>query len=160
MSAEKESAIKLIATNPNGRGGYFIEDVLEAGIVLQGTEVKSLRQTSPNLKDAYVEVRVRGSKLEAWLLNTHIAPYSHGNIWNHEPLRRRKLLLKANEIQKLFGSTTKKGMTIVPLQMYFKKGRVKVEIGVGKGKKKGDKRDSLKRKSADLEMKQALKRYK
>jgi SsrA-binding protein len=160
MSADSkaDSGIKLIATNPNGRGKFLIEDVLEAGIMLNGTEVKSLRQSSPNLKDAYVEIKAKGTNLEAWLLNTHIAPYTHGNIWNHEPMRRRKLLLHANEIQKLFGATSKKGMTVVPLKMYFKKGMVKVEIGVGKGKKKHDKRQDLKEKSANKEMKRALQR--
>ena len=148
---------KLIASNPQARFNYFIEEVVEAGIVLTGTEVKSLRSQTPNLKDAFVEVESRGSKMEAWLLNAHIAPYSHGNIWNHDPLRKRKLLLHRHQIEKMFVSLTQKGLTIVPLRMYFKKGCAKVELGLGKGKKKFDKRDSLKKKSADREMDRARK---
>ena len=149
---------KLIAKNPNAHSNYFISEVYEAGIALVGTEVKSIRNQSPNLKDSYVEVRSRAGKFEAWLLNAHVGPYSHGNIWNHEALRKRKLLLHGYELSKLYVAVTQKGMTLVPMRMYFKKGRVKIEIGLGKGKKKYDKRETLKKKSADLEMERARKR--
>lgn len=148
---------KLIASNPAARHNYFIDEVVEAGLVLTGTEVKSLRNQTPNLKDAFVEVSGRAGSMEAWLLNAHIAPYSHGNIWNHDPLRKRKLLLHHHQIEKIFGAITKGGLSVVPLRMYFKKGRAKVELGLGKGKKKHDKRETLKKKSADREMAQARK---
>ncbi|OFZ00257.1 MAG: SsrA-binding protein, partial [Bdellovibrionales bacterium GWB1_52_6] len=141
---------------PTARSNYFIEEVIEAGIALTGTEVKSLRSQTPNIRDAFVEVTGR-VKLEAWLLNAHIAPYTHGNIWNHDPLRRRKLLLHRNQIDKLFGAITQKGLNVIPLRMYFKAGKAKIELGVGKGKKKYDKREDLKKKSAQKEMDQALK---
>jgi len=150
--ASKPGGEQLIATNPNGRSNYFIEEVLEAGLVLTGTEVKSLRMQAPNLRDAYVEVKSGGKTAEAWLVNVHIGPYSHGNIWNHEANRRRKLLLHSHQIHQLFGSVTLKGLSIIPLRMYFLKGRAKVELGVGKGKKKYDKREDLKKKSAEREM--------
>jgi SsrA-binding protein len=148
---------KLIATNPIARSNFSIESTLEAGLVLTGTEIKSIRAQSPNLRDGFVEVSQSGSRFEAWLVNTHIAPYSHGNIWNHEPLRRRKLLLHAKEIERLWGALTQRGMTIVPTRMYFKDGLVKIEIGVGKGKNKIDKRDDIKSRSAEREMDRAMK---
>jgi SsrA-binding protein len=152
MSDKKDSGEKLIATNPNGRTNYFIEETLEAGIMLTGTEVKSLRAQAPNLRDAYVEVKSSSSRVEAWLLNMHISPYAHGNIWNHEPLQKRKLLLHKHQIEKMYGSVTQKGISIIPLRMYFLKGRVKLELGMGKGKKHYDKRQDLKEKSAQREM--------
>src|SRR5438045_607199 len=103
-------------------------------------------------------VKSQNKALQAYLMNAHIPPYSHGNIWNHEPLRARKLLLHAKEIEKLFGATTQKGLTVVPLRMYFKKGIVKVEIGLGKGKKRHDKRETIKGREADREMSRAVKR--
>lgn len=151
---------KLIASNPN-RGNFLIDEVVEAGMVLTGTEVKSLRAQSPNLRDAFVEINEKGQTggaLEAWLLNVHIAPYSHGNIWNHEPLRRRKLLLQHHQIQKLFGAMTQKGMTIIPTRMYFKKGMAKIELALAKGKKLHDRREEVKKKSQEREMDQAMKR--
>jgi SsrA-binding protein len=149
---------KLIGTNPLARVDFAFEEVVEAGIALTGTEVKSLRAQAPNLRDSFVEVRPLGKRLEAWLLNCHIAPYSHGNIWNHEPTRRRKLLLHRHQIEKIFGSTTKGGLTAVPIRMYFKAGKAKVEIGIGRGKKKADKRQDLKRKTDKREMDQARKK--
>lgn len=154
----KPEGEKLIATNPNGRSNYFISETLEAGLVLKGTEIKSMRAQSPNLRDSYVEISSQGTKLEGWLVNAHVGPYSHGNIWNHEPLRRRKLLLHRREIERLFGAVQRDGMTLVPLRMYFKKGRAKVEIGLGKGKKKHDKREDIKRRSAEREIDIAIKR--
>jgi SsrA-binding protein len=155
---------KLIASNPNVRSDYFLEEIVEAGIVLTGTEVKSIRSSAPNLRDAFVEITSKkkgGEKsgsLEAWLVNVHIGPYSHGNIWNHEVRRRRKLLLHSHQIRRLYGALTQEGKTIVPTRMYFTKGRVKIEIALGKGKKKGDKRADVKERSQKREMDQAMKR--
>lgn len=158
-SSKGGDGTKLIATNPNARSNYFIEDVYEAGIMLTGTEVKSLRQVSPNLRDAYIEISgAKTGRIEAWLVNGHIAPYTHGNIWNHDPARRRKLLLHANELKQLNEAITQKGMSLIPTRLYFKKGRAKIEFGVGKGKKKHDKRDDLKKRSAEREMDQARKK--
>ena len=157
---------KLSSSSPNARADFFLEEMVEAGIALTGTEVKSIRASAPNLKDSHVEITSRkkgGEKsgsLEAWLVNVHIGPYSHGNIWNHEARRRRKLLLHAHQIRRLFGALTQEGKTIVPTRMYFSKGRVKIEIALGKGKKKGDKRADLKEKSQKREIEQAMKRNK
>jgi SsrA-binding protein len=151
-NSAKNTGEKLIASNPSARSNYHIEEVVEGGLVLTGTEVKSLRTHTPNLKDSFVEVLAYKNGFEAWLLNAHISPYSHGNIWNHEPLRRRKVLLHSHQLEKLYGALIQKGMSIVPLRMYFKKGRVKVEIGLGKGKKKYDKREDMKKRDAEREM--------
>jgi SsrA-binding protein len=158
MSADQKSGQKLIASNPNSYSNYFIQEVVEAGLVLTGTEVKSLRSQSPNLKDSYVEVSSSGKKFEAWLLNTHIGPYSHGNIWNHMVLRRRKLLLHHDQLQRLHGAVIQKGMSIIPIKMYFKNGIAKLELGLGKGKKKHDKREDIKRKTAEREIEAVMKR--
>lgn len=149
---------KLISSNPKAFHDYFIEEKVEAGMVLSGTEVKSIRTQAPGLVESHINIfEDRGSgKLEAWVLNLHIAPYAFGNIWNHEPRRKRKLLLHRHQIDKLFGATTQKGMTIVPLRLYFKNGRVKIELGLGKGKKKQDKRQDMKKKSAEKEMRRAI----
>lgn len=157
MAHPAASGEKLIGTNPIAHANYFIDELVEAGIVLTGTEVKSLRMQSPNLRDAFVEVKRSAGKLEAWLLNTHIAPYAHGNIWNHEPLRKRKLLLHSHQIEKIYGSITQKGLTVIPTKMYFREGKAKIELGLGRGKKKYDKRDDLKKRSAEKEMQQARK---
>ncbi len=151
---------KLIASHPTARGDYFIQESLEAGIVLTGTEVKSLRSQSPSLKDAYVDVFPTPGiqALEAWLVQLHIPPYSHGNIYNHEPLRKRKLLLERRQIDRLFGAVTQEGLTLIPLRMYFKKGRAKVEIALAKGKKRHDKREDQKERSARREIDIARKR--
>ena len=155
---------KLIASNPNARADYFLEELVEAGIVLQGTEIKSIRAESPNLRDSFVDItnKKRGEKnapsLEAWLVNMHIGPYSHGNRNNHEARRRRKLLLHSHQIKKMFGALTTEGKTLVPTRVYFKNGRVKVEIAMAKGKKKGDKRLDVKKRSQDREISQALKK--
>lgn len=154
---QKSTGEKLIASNPNARSNYFIEEVVEAGMVLTGTEVKSLRSHAPNLKDSFVDVNSLKKGFEAWLLNAHIAPYSHGNIWNHDPLRKRKLLLHQHQLEKLHGAIIQKGMSIIPMRMYFKKGLAKVELGLGKGKKKYDKREDIKKKTAEREMEMARK---
>jgi SsrA-binding protein len=159
MAKPVDTGEKLIATNPNARSNFFIEEVVEAGLVLTGTEIKSLRQASPNLRDSFVDVvGTPGKKLEAFLMNTHIAPYTHGNIWNHEPTRKRKLLLHRHQIERMYGARIRDGMSIVPIRMYFKKGRAKIEVGLGKGKKKGDKRADVKKKTADREIAKAMKR--
>jgi SsrA-binding protein len=120
--------------------------------------VKSLRTQAPNLRDAYVEIRPHRSGFEAWLLNTHISPYSHGNIWNHDPTRKRKLLLHRHQLEKLHGAVIQKGLTVVPLRMYFKAGLAKLELALAKGKKTHDKREDIKRKTAEREMEIAIKR--
>jgi len=131
---------------------YFIDDKLQAGIALLGTEVKSLRAGRVNLRDGYAQV-MNG---EIFLENVHISPYEQGNRFNHEPLRKRKLLMHKGEILPLFGQVREKGYTLVPLRMYFKKGRAKVEIGLAKGKKLHDKRESIKQKDVEREMKRYL----
>ncbi|MBX7223598.1 MAG: SsrA-binding protein SmpB [Blastocatellia bacterium] len=146
-------AIKIITTNRDAYFHYEILQTIEAGLVLVGTEVKALREGRINLKDAYATIR----DSEAWLLNAHISPYSHGNRQNHEPVRTRKLLLHKKEIEKLLGSIMEKGLTIVPTKMYFKNGRVKVEIGVGRGKKLYDKRETEQKRSVERETRAMLK---
>src|ERR1700687_3270248 len=129
---------KLLASNRAAFHEYHISDKYEAGIALTGTEVKSVMGGRIQLKDSYVSVRDG----EAWLFNAHISPYSHGNRENHEPLRTRKLLLHRREILKLDEAATKQGMTLVPTRVYFKSGRIKIEIGVARGKKLYDKRET------------------
>lgn len=145
-------SLKIICENRRAFYDYEILEKFEAGLVLVGSEVKSLRNGGGNLGDAYGII----SKGEAWLMNAHIAPYKQANLLNHEPLRTRKLLLHLNEISKLIGQTQEKGFTVVPLKLYFKNGRVKIELGVAKSKKKGDKRQAIKKKEADREMERAI----
>ena len=132
--------MKDLVSNRKARHDYEIIDSYEAGLILKGTEIKSLRSGGGNLQEAYVKI-FHG---EIWLIGAYIAPYSHGNVHNHDERRDRKLLLHSYEIEKLHGGIQLKGMTLVPLAMYFKNGRVKVKIGVAKGKKKADKRSVLK----------------
>ncbi|OIP56482.1 MAG: SsrA-binding protein [Ignavibacteria bacterium CG2_30_36_16] len=134
-----ESEEKNITVNRKARYEYSIVQTYEAGIVLQGTEVKALRQGKANIVDSYAMLRAG----EVWLIALHISPYEQGNINNHEPTRDRKLLLKKSEIRKLIGKTKEKGLTLVPLRLYFKKGKVKVEIALAKGKKVYDKREAI-----------------
>ena len=149
----------LIATNPNARSDFFISEVVEAGMVLTGTEIKSIRATSPNIRDAFVDIQGRsGKKLEAFLMNMHVGHYSHGNIWNHEEKRKRKLLLHRHQIERMYGALVREGMSIIPIRMYFKKGKAKIEVGLGKGKRKSDKRNDVKKKTADREIEQVMKR--
>jgi SsrA-binding protein len=145
---KKDISIKIIAQNKTARLNYHIEDTFEAGIVLMGTEVKSLRDGKANLKDCYALV----NDGEVFVHDMHISPYSHGNRMNHDPLRVRKLLLHKNEIKRLYGKSREKGLALIPLKVYFKKGKVKIEIGVGKGKKLYDKRESLKSKMDKRDM--------
>jgi SsrA-binding protein len=145
--AEQEP-IKNLATHRQATHNYFIEEKLEAGVVLTGTEVKSLRQGRANLKDSYAVLR----NGEVWLLHCHISPYSHGNLSNHDPLRERKLLLHREEIRRLDRRRKTAGLTLVPLRLYLKKGRVKVELAVARGKKLHDKREALKKRDQDREI--------
>ncbi len=140
--APKESAQKIIAQNKTARLNYFIDDTYEAGIVLVGTELKALREGKANLKDSYALVHDG----EVFIYDLHIGPYSHANRANHEPLRVRKLLLHKREIMRLYSKSREKGLSLIPLKLYFKNSRVKVEFGVGKGKKLYDKREDLKKK--------------
>jgi SsrA-binding protein len=148
MSADKD-----IVNNRHAFHEFHILDTYEAGIVLQGTEVKSTMAARIQLKDSYVTVRDG----EIWLMNAHISPYSHGNKQNHEPLRTRKLLLHRREIEKLERETVVKGMTLVVTRIYWKNGRIKFEIGVAKGKKLYDKRETVKERTIDKETRQQLK---
>jgi SsrA-binding protein len=135
---------------------YEILEKYEAGIELKGTEVKSLREGKANLRDSFVRIE----NGEAFLFNAYIAPYTHGNLFNHEPTRKRKLLLHKSEIKRLFGKTQEKGLTIVPLRMYFNsRGKVKVEIALVRGKKKFDKRETIKRRELEREARKAMKYY-
>ena len=138
--AKENTAQKLIASNKTARLNYDIGDTYEAGIVLTGTEVKALRSGKANLKESYAVVKDN----EVFLREMHISHYDHGNRFNHEPLRARKLLLHKREIRKLYGKSREKGLSLVPLKLYFKDGKVKVEIGIGKGKKLYDRRQDIK----------------
>jgi len=157
MSRQSNSpnGIKVIATNRRAFHDYFIDDKFEAGLVLTGTEIKSVREGRVNLRDAYAVID-RG---EAWLLNADIAPYEHGNRYNHEPKRARKLLLHKKEIAELAGRVTQKGYTVIPLQVYLKDGRAKVELGLGHGKRQYDKREAIARRDAQREIDRGLKAY-
>ena len=142
-----KEAIKLVANNKKAYHDYFIEEKYEAGIELFGTEVKSIRQGKCSIKEAYVSI----DNGEAFVEGMNISPYEKGNIFNREPLRKRRLLLHKREIMKLAGQVQAKGYTLMPLQVYFKNGRVKIEIGLARGKKLYDKRDDLKKKAMKRE---------
>jgi SsrA-binding protein len=144
---------KVLAANRAAFHNYHISDKYEAGIALTGTEVKSAMDGRVQLKEAYVSVRDG----EAWLFNAHISPYSHGNRENHEPMRTRKLLLHKREIERLDEVSVKQGMTLVPTQVYLKNGRIKVEVGVARGKKLYDKREAEMRRTVDRETRAQLK---
>ena len=144
---------KVVSTNRKARFEYFIEETIEAGIALKGTEVKSVRQGKCNIKEGYAQI-VGG---EAYLFNVHISPYEQGNIYNQDPIRSRKLLLHKREIRKLIEYVAQKGYTLVPLTVYIKDGLVKVEIGVGRGKKLYDKREDIARKDAERKIQRQLK---
>jgi SsrA-binding protein len=146
----------VVTTNRKAYHNYFIQETFEAGIALLGTEVKSLRGGKANLKDSYAIIKDG----EAFLLNCHISPYSHGNIQNHDPLRTRKLLLHKREIEKLWGNITQKGLTVIPLKIYFKKGKAKVELGLARGKRQYEKRSTIKEKEAKREIERHLKSHK
>ncbi len=149
-----ESKIKVLSDNRSAGHHYYLSDRLEAGIVLTGTEVKSARDGKIQLKEAFGEV----SGNEAWLVNAHIGQYSHGNIMNHEPTRRRKLLLHRSEIEKLLAKTREKGYTLVPTKLYLKNGIIKLELALGRGKKLHDKRESEREREMDAEARAGMRR--
>lgn len=148
-SGERDASVNRAASH-----NYFLLEKFEAGIALRGTEVKSVRAGRANLKDAYGLVKDG----ELWLINAHIGPYEHGNIFNHEPLRTRKLLVHRSELNKLFGKTQQRGLTLIPTRLYFRNGRVKVEIALAKGKQTWDKRETERRRTADREAREAIAR--
>ena len=145
--------IKLIAKNPVAYHNFNIEDKFEAGIVLTGTEIKSIRKGKANLKDSYAIIK----NGEVYIVGMHISPYEHGNIFNKDPLRDRKLLLNKKELNKLFGKVKQDGYSLVPISLYFKGSLVKVELGIGKGKKLYDKRQDIAKKDAERRINQAMK---
>ena len=145
---------KIIATNPVAKHNYTINDTLEAGIVLTGTEIKSIRNGKVNLKDSYAVIK----NGEAYIYSMHISPYEHGNIFNKDPLRDRKLLLNKREINKLVGLIKQQGYTLVPMSLYFSGNFVKVELGIGKGKKLYDKRQDIVKKEAELRIRRELRK--
>ena len=144
---------RTLVENRQARFNYEILEKIEAGISLMGTEVKSIREGKANIKEAYADVRDG----EIWLTGAHISPYSHGNITNHEPLRERKLLLNSKEIRRLQGKVMEKGLTLIPLRLYLKGRLIKLELGVGRGKKLTDKREDIKRRDQEREVQRALK---
>jgi SsrA-binding protein len=153
MKTEREQAQKNIAENRKAHHDYHLLETFEAGMALLGTEVKSIREGGVNLRDSFA--RIEGG--EVWVYNVHIASYSNRGYSDHEPLRRRKLLLHRQEIRKLVGKTTERGMTLVPVRMYFKDGRVKMAISLAKGKKSHDKRETIKRRETERETRAAVK---
>jgi len=153
QKTDREKAQTTIAENRKAYHDFHLLESFEAGIVLLGTEVKAIREGRVNLRDSYARVEDG----EAFLYNVNISPYSHRGYAEHEPLRRRKLLLHREEIRKLIGKTVEKGMTLVPVRFYFKNGRVKVAVSLAKGKKEYDKRETIKRREADRETRAAIK---
>jgi SsrA-binding protein len=151
--SDREKAQRLVAENRKAGHDYHILETYEAGLVLVGTEVKAIREGRVNLRDSFARVEDG----QVFVFNVHISPYSHRGYAQHEPLRRRKLLLHRSEIRKLIGKTVEKGMTLVPLRMYFKDGRVKLAIGLAKGKKDYDRRETIKRRETDRETRAAIK---
>lgn len=146
---------KLIAKNPVAKHNYNIENTIEAGIVLTGTEIKSIRNGKVNLKDSYATIK----KGEVFIYSMHISPYEHGNIFNKDPLRDRKLLLNKREINKLVGLIQAKGYTLIPISLYLKGNKVKLELGIGKGKKLYDKRADMAKKEAQMKIQRAMKEH-
>lgn len=152
--ANEKQAFKILSDNRSAGHDYYLLDRFEAGLVLTGTEVKAARTGKVQLKDAYAEVIGN----EAWLVNAHISHYTHGNRMNHEPVRRRKLLLHRNEIDKLSGKTREKGLSLIPTKMYLKEGLVKCELALARGKKFHDKREAEKKKTQEAEARAAINR--
>ena len=150
-----KEGIKVIASNRKARFDYEVIGQYEAGVVLIGTEVKSIRAGMVNLKDSHAKF----INNELWLVNTHISEYRFGNQFNHDPTRSRKLLLHKKELNKLIGAVKEKGLTLVPLKIYLKKGKVKIELGLCKGKKLHDKRESIQKREMEREIRSALKHY-
>jgi len=153
MSKDQITDEQLIADNRKAHHDYHLLETFEAGLALLGTEVKAMREGRANLRDSYC----RFDRGEAYLFNAHVGQYSHGGYASHDPTRARKLLLHQEELRKLLGKTTEKGMTIVPLRLYFKRGRAKLSIALAKGKKSYDKRETIKRREAERETRAAMK---
>ncbi|WP_367295238.1 SsrA-binding protein SmpB [Levilactobacillus yonginensis] len=151
----KKTPDNVLAQNRKARHDYSVSETVEAGLVLTGTEIKSLRERRVNLQDGFAQVRNN----EAWLMNVHISEYIQGNRFNHDPLRNRKLLLHKKEIRRLGQATMDKGVTLVPLKMYLKHGFAKVLIGVATGKREYDKRETIKRREQDRQIARVMKRY-
>jgi len=153
MAKQKSLGEKNICVNRQARFNYFIDEIYEAGLVLVGSEVKSLRDGKANLADSYARIQ----KGEAFLINAHVSAYPGANQFNHDPTRPRKLLLHQREIERLTGKTKERGFTLIPLRLYFKNGKAKVELGLARGKKLYDKRETLRRKVAEREVERSLK---
>jgi SsrA-binding protein len=145
---------KVVCTHPRAKRDYDIEENYEAGIELKGSEVKSLRGNQASIKESFAMIRDE----EVFLVNSYIAPYEQASVFNHDPRRERKLLLNKREIQRLMGKTMIRGYTLIPLKIYFKRGKAKVDLALGKGKKVHDRREDIKRREADREMEKALKK--
>lgn len=154
MGKDEKGTKKIVAQNRRAYRDYWIEETLEAGIVLQGSEVKALREGRVNIQDGYAQIE--GG--EVFLLNVHISPYAHGNYFNHDPLRPRKLLLHKREIKRLIGKVQQRGYTLIPLSIYFTRGKAKVELALAKGKKLYDRREELKRKIMEKEFERGYRR--
>jgi SsrA-binding protein len=154
MPEKKDERERDVAINRRAYHDYFIDEKLEAGIMLSGSEVKSVRNGRTNLRDGFV--RIDGN--EAWLENVHISPYAQANLMNHEPLRPRKLLLHRKEISSLIGKVRQKGYTLIPLRVYFSRNHAKVELGLGRGKKQYDKREAIAERDAKREIARAMRR--
>ncbi len=152
--ADKDASIKILSDNRQANHNYFLMDRFEAGMVLTGTEVKAAKDGKIQLKEAFAMVQDN----EAWLMNAHISQYSHGNRENHPPVRNRKLLLHRREIDKLLGETREKGLSLIPTKIYLKKGKIKCEIAVAKGKKLHDKRETERNRSAEEEARAEMRR--
>lgn len=148
MNTDKGAEEKTVVTNRKALHEYFVIDRFETGIALKGTEVKSLRQGTANLQDGYAMIR----KGEIWLIGMHISPFEKGNINNHDPKRDRKLLLHKREIRRLIGKVTEKGLTLIPLRIYFKHNIAKIELGLARGKKSYDKREAIKKREVERQM--------
>jgi SsrA-binding protein len=147
-------SVKVVSTNRKARHDYYLTDTYEAGIVLQGSEIKSVRAGQISIKEAYIQIEDQ----EAWLINAHIAPYEQASYLGHEPRRKRKLLLHRREIDRLWDAIRRKGLTIVPTRVYLKNGRAKIEIAVGRGKKQYDKRHEIAKRDAQREMDRSIRR--
>lgn len=156
MATKEQTGIKILSDNRQAHHNYFLQDRFEAGLVLTGTEVKAARAGKIQLRDSYGEIHNN----EAWLCNAHISEYSHGNLFNHNPVRKRKLLLHRREIDKLLGKTQNKGLTLIATKLYLKNGRVKCELALAVGKKMHDKRDADRKRTQEAEAKAGLMRNK
>ena len=154
-SSDASNGLKVLATNRKAFHEYYVEETIEAGIALTGTEIKSIRAGKINLRDGYAVIHAG----EVWLLNVHISPYTHGHRDNHEPLRERKLLLNRREINRLTGKIQEKGWTLAPLRLYLRRNRAKIELALVRGKKLYDKREAIARRDADRDVRRALKDF-